>query len=110
MMPDYTFVAVPNGGTNSVSLESNQTASKHDGGQKVARRSQLIKDFKAGQQRQKGDSSLLDATDKDVVDIDIEGKDVALGVGGGKRYGVSADDRMSDIVVDDDEHDHVANA
>ena len=44
------------------------------------------------------------------MDIDIEGKDVALGVGGGNRYGVSADDRMSDIVVDDDEHDHVANA
>ena len=45
------------------------------------------------------------------MEIDIEGKDVALGVrGGGKMYGVTADDRMSDIVVDDDEHDHVANA
>lgn len=32
MMPDYTFVAVPNGGTNSVSLDSNQTTSKHQEG------------------------------------------------------------------------------
>ena len=44
-----------------------------------------------------------------MVEIDIEGKDVALGLDGGKNNVAVVEDRMSDI-VDDDELDHVANA
>ena len=94
-MPDYTFVPVPNG-TNSVSQESNNTK-QNANNQSVARRSQLIKDFKAGN-RQK-DASVLD-TEKDTVEIDIEGKDIAL-------HNRNSD-AESDIV--EDENDHVANA
>ena len=63
----------------------------------MARRSQLIKDFKAGNKQK--DASVLD-TEKDTVEIDIEGKDIAL-------HNRNSD-AESDIV--EDENDHVANA